>query len=75
MINILKSKEKTYKFGLDGLNKAILDSKQEKVDKIVNIGFWGIIASLYILGNINSSKVMSMVACTGTSKIVKYIIR
>jgi len=75
MMNILNNKEKTYEFSIDGLNHAIADTKQEKINNIINIGFWGLMVGLYLFGNINSNKLISMLACTGTNKVVKFIIR
>lgn len=65
-------KEKTYKFSHEGLQKAFADSKQEKIDMGTKIFVWLVIFGLYGYGTITTSGIIKMVACNGTSKIVKY---
>jgi len=72
---MLKIKEKSYKFSIEGLNQAIADNKQEKIDNVINIGFWSVILTLGAINVITTDKIISIIACSGTSKFVKYIMR
>jgi hypothetical protein len=65
----------TYKFNTKGLNKAILDVKQDKINKVIDVGFYMVIGFLIVNGTIGTNGIISMAACTGTSKVVKWFMR
>jgi hypothetical protein len=66
---------KCYKFTQKGLNKAIMDAKNEKISKYIDIGLYGIMGLLCLNGIINYNVIIKMVACSGTSKVVKWLIK
>lgn len=68
-------KTKTYKFNTIGLYKAILDSKQDKINKVIDVGFYGVMGFLFLNGTITTNVIISMAACTVTSKTVKWFMR
>jgi hypothetical protein len=68
-------KEKTYPFTTKGLLKAKLDVKQDKINKVIDYGFWIIIAVLVINGTITTNGIINMAACTTTSKVVRWFMR
>ena len=68
------SKEKTYEFSEKGLDKAISDRKNEVMGKCISIGVWSVIGILGVGGIISHYGIVKMVACTGTSKVVKALI-
>lgn len=69
----MRSKEKTYKFSQEGLQKAFADSKQEKIDRYVSIGFWVVMLALYGYGTFTTQAMVRMVSCSATSKTVKFL--
>lgn len=66
-------KTKTYKFNTNGLLQAKIDYKQEKIDNVVNIGFWLFMISLGLMGVMGTDKFISLILCSLTSKTVKCI--
>jgi hypothetical protein len=68
-------KTKCYKFSNKGLNKAIADRKNEKINKYIDIGFYGIIGVLCLSGIINFNSIIHMIACSSTSKVVKILMK
>jgi hypothetical protein len=68
-------KTKSYKFNTKGLNKAILDVKQYKINRVIDVGFYVVIGFLILNGTIGTNGIISMAACSGTSKVVKWFMR
>jgi hypothetical protein len=68
------SKCKTYPLTKEGWNKAKLDNKKEKMDRIMDIGIYGTMGVLFVSGVIGANWLISYVACTGVSKSVKWMV-
>jgi hypothetical protein len=66
---------KCYEFSLKGLNKAIADSKMEKINRWMDIGFWALMGILTAYGLMQYDTLIKMCVCSGTSKIVKFLIK
>jgi hypothetical protein len=62
-------------FTTKGLEKAVRDRKSEKTGKWFDIGMWVIIAILVLNGIITQDALVKMIAGTGTSKAVRFLVR
>jgi hypothetical protein len=68
------AKERTYEFSMKGWEKAHADAFSDKIGKYTNIVVWGVIVTLAINGVISHQGIIKMFACSGTSKVVKFLI-
>lgn len=66
---------KSYPFSKEGLQQIKIDKQKNKINNISNIIVYSVIAILLIKGTIGSKFLINMIACTGTSKIVKWLVR
>jgi uncharacterized 2Fe-2S/4Fe-4S cluster protein (DUF4445 family) len=70
-----KEKVKCYKFSREGLQKAVIDRKSEKIGKWVGIGMWAVIGMLFLNGILSQDAMVKMLLGSGTSKMVKFMVR
>lgn len=69
------SKCKSYPFSKEGLNKAKIDSINDKVGLVLNVGIYGTMGVLFITGIIGTQWLVSYACCTGVSRSVKWAVR
>jgi len=68
------NKGKTYELRNKGLGKVTSDRKSEVIGIYMNVAIWAIIGGLWIGGVISNYGIVKMLACSGTSKVVKTLI-
>lgn len=66
---------KSYEFSYKGLEQLKHENQKEKINNISNIVFYSIITIFLIQGVIGVKFLINYVACSSTSKFVKWIIK